>query len=103
MFYPGPYRRDDYHEVRKLQNEIDDWLQEKIDEGSHFSMIYRLCGITFISMGLASFCLTCGAYKLWPRIFGLFLSCVFGLTNFAAIIASAAYRFNATGRLAALS
>ena len=80
-----------------------DWSTDKLNKGTRFSVVYGLCGITFLLIGFANLCLAFGAYNYTARAAGLLCSCCLQCVNFAAIITTACFRFDTMGKLAALS
>ena len=66
-------------------------------------IIYKLCGSTFVLMGLAYLITAIGAYSARLRVTGICCLCCLGCLNLAAIITTAVFRFNSMGKLAALS
>ena len=63
MMYDGPFLEKDLPEVSQLNTEIYSWDSELVNKGSRFSIVYTLCGITFIMLALSNLCLAAGAYK----------------------------------------
>lgn len=54
-------------------------------------------------IAVANLCISIGAYNLQARMLGGCCGCCFGCVNFSALITTAVFRFNAMGKLAALS
>ena len=86
-----------------MLTEVNDWDQDKKELGSRYSVIYAFCGITFVMIAVANLCISIGAYNLQARMLGGCCGCCFGCVNFSALITTAVFRFNAMGKLAALS
>ena len=90
-------------EVIELRAEVLEWDTDKYDLGSRYSVIYAFCGVTFVMIAVANCCISIGAYNLQARMLGGCCGCCFGCVNFSALITTAVFRFNAMGKLAALS
>lgn len=81
----------------------DDHWYDCVSKGCRWSVIYKLCGVTLLLIAANSFLQCCGATS---HVFRGLSSCCGSLlccTNFAAIITTAVFRFNAFGMLAAES
>ena len=90
-------------EAAVLISEISKMDDATIFQGTRFTVIYTLCGITFCTIAASYLCLAAGAWSLWARMTGLVCGCLFGCVNLAALITTGVFRFNSIGKLAALS
>ena len=99
----GPFK--DTNLALKYMNEIieggcgSDCLQM----GSKWSIIYSLNGSTLLLVALNMILNIFGAFLFWPRIIGGVCNCFLSCVHFAAIIATAVFRFRLYGQLCALS
>lgn len=103
IFVDGPWKDEDLDEYQKLFKEINRWDNDKKAKGSRFELIYKFCGITFLALAFSFMCMAIGSYVLYARVLGLCTGCLFSCVNFAAIITTGVFRFNAAGKLAAIS
>ena len=101
MFIEGPFSDDEA--AAAYIEDIADNYSWNYENGSRFTDIYTICGITFILLAATNLVLVAGAWNLYARLTGLCFGCCLGCVNFAALITTAVCRFNTMGKLAALS
>ena len=94
------------HEALQSIRDIQDNCGNDLNcyaKGCRWSVIFELCGITLLMIMINSIIQGVGAFSIHFRGLGSCLGCLLCCTNFAAIVTTAIFRFNAYGSLAAES
>ena len=71
--------------------------------GCRWSIVYELCGVWMLLAAANGFIMILGTWNVHTRVIGNLCNCCLSCLGLGAVICACVFRFNAMGRLAALS